>query len=259
MMNKLTEKQEILNDFGQIVKVYESELEELIHKKNEIPLEIFDATKFILEEIIDLYKSIIILYENDHVQSCLLIVRPILESCINLLYIFQKDTEQRSNNFLIHPGCSLLKNLEEMECEAPGKTEMIAAFRQINNGIKRSGNCNNYWDGKTFKAMCEELEENEIYRMWYTRLSKYTHSQYRNRNLSWKHPYGQFIKDLLTKKMILLSLQALKSINEKYNLLEGGMIIDDYPHKGAIVLFSISSKEVDEQAAKESETPQKSD
>jgi len=251
MINKSTEKQEILNDFGQVIKVYEDELKELINKKAGIQLEVFDVTKFILEEIIDLYKSIIVLYENNHVQSCLLITRPILESCINLLYIFQKDTEQRSNNFLIHPACSLLKDLEETEDEAPGKAETIIALRQLKDGIKRSVNRNNYWDGKTFKDMCEELEENEIYKMWYTRLSKYTHSQYKNRNLNWERPYGQFIKDLLTKKIILLSFQALKAINEKYNLLEGGAIINNYPHKGAKVFISISSKEVDEQTAKQ--------
>jgi len=251
-MDIITPKTEALHDFGQIIKLHEMELKELFGKKNEIDSNIFDSTEFVLREVIELYKSIIVLMENNLIQPCLLIARPIVENCINLLYIYQRDTEQRSKNFLRHPGCSLLKDLEEAKEDAPGKNKMIEGLKVLNDQIKRSGENKKYWDGKNFKTMCAELGEEEIYKMWYTRLSKYTHSQYKNRSIR-KGPYAQFIDDLLTKKIMLLSLQALKSINEKYNLLEGGMVFKNYPRKGEILIFSISSKKIEEQTSKQIE------
>jgi len=58
------------------------------------------------------------------------------------------------------------------------------------------------------------------------------------------------MKKFITIDVMILSFEGLKAINEKYNLQEGFAIITDYPHKGATLIFSISSKAVDERNSK---------
>jgi hypothetical protein len=53
--------------------------------------------------------------------------------------------------------------------------------------------------------------------------------------------------------MLVLVLEGLKAINEKYDLLEGALSMNNYPHEGAIFFFSISSKKVEEEVARQME------
>lgn len=246
------EKHITLHDFKEIIKIQRSHLKELIKRESDIQSDIFKATKFILEENVDLYKSIVLLYKRGYIQSCLLLARSIIENVINLQYIFQEDTEKRAKNYTFHSTAINLEKIKKIEKKPPGTDEVIKYFEKIKNEIQKSGNQKNYWDGISFKKICEELDQAEIYEQFYSRLSEYTHSQYKGiRSLEIERPYTDFIKKFLTKNLQILTLQSLKSINEKYNLYEGGAIITDYPKRGAVTVFSISSKETDEKTAEQ--------
>jgi len=246
-------KREILHDFKKITKCQEAHLKELLKRKSNIQSDVFDATRFILEEGIDFYKSLIVLFNKGHIQSCLLMARPIVENAIDLQYIFQKDTEKRAKNYILHPVVSSIDKLKESE-DLPGKDKVIEWLEQLKSELNKSGGQNTYWDGKNFKKICEELNQGAIYELWYTRLSKYIHSQYKGeRGLERKGPYTDFIKRFISQDIMILTLGSLKAINEKYNLLEGRVVIKNYPHENAVLIFSISSKETDEKAAKQLE------
>lgn len=244
-------KREIIHDFGKMVKIQEVHLAEIFRRQSVIPVDIFNVIKFVLEENIDYYKSIIILYNNGQFQSCLLIGRSIIENSINLRYILQEDTERRAKNFVLHSTTSFLKGLKSIKENMPGKDEMIRHLEELQNQQQKSGSHNFKWDGKSFKQICIELNLETIYDAWYSRLSKYVHSQYKAvRNLDEERPYNNFLKKLVSKDMLVLTLQTLKDINSKYNLQEGGVIIYDYPENGSALIFSISSKEIDEKMKK---------
>ncbi len=181
-----------------------------------------------------------------------MLARSVLENATNLQYIYQKDTERRSKNYVFHSTAINLEKIKKLEKKPPGTDEVIKYFEQIKSEIHKSGDRDSHWDGISFKKICGELNQAPIYEEFYSRLSKYTHSQFKGiRSLETGGPYAEFIKKFLTKHLQILILQGLKAINEKYNLLEGGVIITDYPEKGAITVFSISSKEVDEKTAEE--------
>lgn len=239
-------KLETLHDFGVPRKFYKAHLKALFARKSEFQIDVFDAIRFIFEENIDLYEALKTLYSKGHMQACFQIARSIIENDVNLQYILQKDTERRAKNYVLQPISYLLKGLKNTEDLIPGKEEMIAELNRIKSEIDKSGNKNS-WDGKSFKEICDELGKSLIYDMWYRRLSKYVHSQYRSvRGFDREGPYNDFIKRFITVDVMVLSFEALKAVNEKYNLREGVAIIKDYPHKGAVCFYSISSKAVDE-------------
>jgi len=115
---------------------------------------------------------------------------------------------------------------------------MMADLERIEGEIDKSGSKKNCWDGKSFKDMCDELGQSKVYELWYRRLSKYIHSQYRSiRSFEKEGPYNDFMKKFITIDVMILSFEGLKAINEKYNLQEGFAIITDYPHKGATLIL----------------------
>jgi len=108
-------KRVTLHDFRQIIMFYRTHLKELLRRKSEFQIDTFDAIRFILEENLDLYESIITLYKKGHIQACLLVARPIVENNINLQYILQKDTEKRARNFILQSTHYLLNGLKYSE------------------------------------------------------------------------------------------------------------------------------------------------
>lgn len=243
-------KREVIHDFKETVRLLKAQLAEVTRRQAEIPPDVFDVMRFVLEENIDFYKSIISLYKTGQFQSCLLIGRTIIENSINLQYILREDTERRAKNFILHSATSTLEGLKNLKEEIRGKAEVIKHIEGLKEQIQKSGSRNFSWDGKSFKQICDELGLGEIYNAWYSRLSKFVHPHYKNtRDLEQERPFNNFLKRLISKDMLVLTLQSLKDINKRYKLLEGGAIISDYPEEGALMVFSISSDEADEEAA----------
>ena len=249
----------VAHNFKGLVRVQEAHVKELIaHRKDEnIPFELFEVTKFLLEENVDLYKSIIILLKKGLFQPCLVLGRIIIENSINLQYIYQKDSETRAKNYMIHAFVGDLKRMKKTHENDPDvdvSGPIIAGIEELKKELQKSGNRDRPWDGKTFKEICEALNHEWVYKAWYSRLSRYVHSEYKaQRSFDIKRPHNDFLKRLISRDIEVLVLETLKSINNKYNLMEGFAVIENYPHEEATLFFSFSSKEVDEEATRKVE------
>jgi hypothetical protein len=236
-------KREEAKDFGKIISLIKSHIKELDSKKTEIPESVYFATRFILEESVDALESIIVLRKGGHFRSCLMLARSILENSVNLQYIYKADTEARALNFRLFSMKMFLKRLESNQEDFPGKDGLLDTFRTLVKLYKPSGENKNHWDGVTIKKIFDELKLSSLYTNWYSRLSGFTHSQYSDsRDIEQDGPYSDFLYRLVFKDLLVAVLETLKVINGKYNLLEGGAIITDYPHPGAVLAFSINLK-----------------
>ena len=219
-------------------------LAELRKKKADVQEDIFDVTAFILEENIDLYQSIITLYKQNHFRSCLILIRNILENFVTLQYIYANDSEKRAKNFRLFSGIKYLKRADKVKDMPPEvRKEFFEMLRTMERDYQPSGSRKGQWDGKSMREMCEELKLTFIYEDWYSRLSGYTHSQYRgNRDLDHVGPYNNFLRDLVWKHVSVVGLQTLYKINSKYNLTEDIVILEDYPQKGATFFFAVNER-----------------
>jgi len=89
------------------------------------------------------------------------------------------------------------------------------------------------------------MEQGPIYEEYYSRLSGYSHSQFKTiRDLDQERPYNDFLKKFIFKDLAIVACSALKDINEKYNLIEGGICISDYPKQGDKCFFTFSNSAI---------------
>lgn len=245
-MSWIKEKIEIrkqLNDLGKIRHFLNSHLQELIKRKEDIPADIFDATHFIIENFIDAYESIAILYKKKHYESCIILARTILENSINLKYIYQKDLEKRARNFVLFPMKSWVeksKRFEDIEIKA--KEDLIKLMEEKLKDYFPTGNNKNHWDGRNIKELFSDVNLTQFYTEGYSRLSRFTHSNFKGRvDIHANRPYFDFIRKFIFVDILVVTLEALKSMNEKYDLLNGVIVIEDYPHNGSTFLFSVNN------------------
>jgi len=231
-------------DIDSIHKVLERHLEELKKRKSEIPGDIFDVTVFLLEENMELYLSIITLYKQGRFRACLPIARIILENFVNLEYIYANDSERRAKNFISFAVTNYLKRantLKDMPAEV--KKDFAEMLKNMELEYQRSGKNMRHWDGKNFREICDELKLTFLHTQWYTRLSGYTHSEFkRGRDFDREGPYNEFLRDLVWKHISIIGLQAIFKINSKYNLTEDVVVIKDYPHPGATFFFAVNER-----------------
>lgn len=219
-------------------------LAQLRNKKAEVQEDIFDVTAYLLEENIDLYQSIITLYKQGHFRSCLILVRNILENFVNLEYIYAVDSEKRAKNFRLYSGIKYLKRVPKVKDMPPDiKKEFAEVLQDMERDYQPSGIRKGHWDGKSMREICDELKLTFIYEDWYSRLSGYSHSQYRgNRDLDREGPYNKFLRDLVWKHVSVIGLQTLYTINSKYDLTEDIVSIHGYPHPGAVFFFAVNKR-----------------
>lgn len=244
------------HDFNGLMRVQKDHVKELVAMRTEkaIPYEVFEVTKFLLEENIDLYGSIMTLWKVGYFEQCLMLGRVLMENCVSLQYIYQKDTEKRAKNYMLHSFVSTFKRMKEGGVNTFYDEPVDEKIEELKKEFEKSGKNNSRWDGRTFKEMCDELGHTSIYNEFYARLSRYTHSQYKGqRSFDESRPYNDFMRKLMLRHIPMLTYEALKAINEKYDLLWGVAIIKNYPHDGAMLAFSFSSKKVDEEMSKASE------
>jgi hypothetical protein len=246
----LTRRQ--LKDLKQIRIFLSNHLKEWEKRKKDIPHDVFQTTRFILNGLIDAYESISVLYKQEHYESCIILARTILENSVNLKYIYKKDLERKARNFAIFPMKSWVEKSKKFDgIEMLGKEELINAMKKELETYLPSGTRSNYWDGKSIKELFEEVNLTKLYTEGYSRLSGFTHSNFKGPvDMHEDRPYFDFIRRFIFVDILVVTLEALKLMNEKYNLLEGLMLIEDYPHDGAVTLFSVNNNNLEKPVGK---------
>lgn len=232
-----------MDDIKQIRFVVLSHLRELIKRRKEIDDNLFEITAFLLDEISDSLAAIITLREN-HLKNSVMIGRYILEACVNLHYIYKNDSEKRALNYRAFSAKSLLKRMEQCQDEDEKIKNEIPRVKDRVNQHNPMGKNSSHWDGKSVKEIMDDLGLEKIYIDWYTRMSSYIHPQYHGQKITADvdSPYINYLKSMVFKDLSLPILESLKVINERFDLLEGGVIFKNYPKKKSILVFSINNK-----------------
>src|SRR3989338_776655 len=243
-------KRRRIKEFDDIRRLIEAHLVESRNRRFEMSNHMFNAIEHALLVDLEHYNTIKILVTADQFYPCLPFARSIVENSINLLYILKEDSERRARAFALHSAIVFAQRTEkETESEAKPK-ELIETLQQINelqSQNPKSGRNKSHWDGKSFKQLCEELNMQKIYTGWYTRLSGYTHPQYKIRKgINKDGPFLAYLEKLVFRDMFLLVLESIKDLNAKFDLLEGGAMITDYPTPGTNFHFSINIKATNE-------------
>lgn len=246
-MNK--QRKEELKELSQIKDLLEKHLIRLIEERSNIPTDVFTSTEFILRDLINYYSSLSLLYKNNHQESSLIIARTIMEYVASLIFLYSKDTEKRANNFVLYPISSWIRGLKDTDDneKKPEDKKIILEFLETEYANYKPEGSNKYhWSGMQIKEIFEEINMAKFYDMGYRRLSKFPHPSFKNKiNLDDKTPYPIFLKKFITRDIFVATLTGLKLINEKYDLLEGGVEISDYPEEGIDFFFIINDKDYD--------------
>jgi len=215
------------------IKIFlRSHLDQLTEAKDKISQNILDVTKFFIEENLDYYESMDILMRKNHFRGCIPMARSIFENSINLQYIYKENTEQRARNFKLASMDSFLKRWTDFK-EYPHEVEEMKKYfeSELKNYVP---------DRKTIKEKAEEVGVHSMYRDIYKRLSEYVHSGYKSkRDFDDGGPYSTYMKRIVFSDALLVVLESLRKICERYDFDGGVMIIDD--PKG-VVFFATNPK-----------------
>jgi len=244
IINRIKEKNRIKNemkDVAVIRKMVMAHLNELVSRRKEINEDLFEVTAFLLDEIADALSAIATL-KKDHLKSSIMISRYILESSINLMYIYKQDPEKRALNYRAFSAKILLKKMEQGQESDKRIEKEIPRVKERADSFNPSGNNKNSWDGLSVKKIMEDLNLENMYNDWYVRMSSYIHPQYRGSKItaSDKGEYVKFLKDMVFKKLNIPILYSLRSINKKFDLLEGVVVIDNCLKENSLFVFSIN-------------------
>lgn len=227
-------KKEVTKEFEQIIKFLQGHLLELEKNNNRIPQDVFDVTKFFLEEDIDIYVSMDILMRKEHFRGCLAMTRALLENAINLQYIYSKDTNDRARNYKLASENNILKRIENSGNLAKSFSHMVAKLKEDLKDFKHE---------KRISEKAQEIGYLSTYNDAYRRLSEFVHSSYRpERELGDKGITATYLRRIVFRDALLVTLDALKTVCEKYDLDGGVMVIDNYPNANAMVMFSTNPK-----------------
>ena len=249
-MNKTEERQ--IEELAEIKGLLQRHFVELKKRADLNPNSLLDASIFLLEESIDLYGSLTSLYKDNYLRSCVIIARSILEASISLQYIYKNDADKRASNFILFSRKTALDRLKKANDSGQIKEEHILWFEDAVRDYSPSGKGKGGWDRKSIRNIFEELELVGVYDEWYSRLSNYTHVNYvGNRDLSLESPYRDRLKKFIFRDVFLITLEALRLMNEKLDLLEGGVVIHGYPKENMMYFFSINKKATEAELRKE--------
>ena len=171
-----------------------------------------------------------------------MISRYILESSINLIYIYKQDPEKRALNYRAFSAKILLKKMEQGQESDKRIEKEIPRVKERADSFNPSGNNKNSWDGLSVKKIMEDLNLESMYNDWYVRMSAYIHPQYRGSKITAndKGEYVKFLKDMVFKDLNVPILYSLRAINKKFDLLEGVVVIKNYPKEKSTLVFSVN-------------------
>ena len=225
-----------------------SHLEQFHAKGNEVSDNLFDVTDFLVSEVAGLYHSMEVLYGKNQFRSCLSLARSILETLINLKYIYHKDTELRASNYRHFSTKEYLDRSSKYNIPED-KQEMFNYLKDKASEYKPSGTKRG-WDGKSVRVMAEESGWLVVYED-YSHLSSYLHSKFRgNRDLEIDRPYNNHLKDIVFRNLLVSTLDVLKEITEKFDLDGGTMIAEDFSDKIGLLIYSTNPKKASEDMKK---------
>ncbi len=213
--------------------------EEFSINKEKISQDVFDVTMFFFKEVLDLYESMDILIQKDHFRGFLPISRSLLENSINIQYIYDKDTENRAKNFKLASIDKFLKRHKGQKYDEPECKEMESKFKEM---------LKDYVPGPrmTIEDKFKQVNSHSLYKDEYKRLCEYVHSDYKGpRDLNDNGPYPAYLRRLVFSDTLLVVLEALKSICERFDLEGGVMVIDDPGYKGKL-FYSTNPKKSEE-------------
>jgi hypothetical protein len=238
---------EQVKDLERINHFLKTHLEQFQEKGDTVSDNLFDVTDFLLKEIIDMYESMRILYKEGHFRSCIIMARSILETTINLRYIYKDDTEKRASNYKYFSTKEYLKRADKMSDIPPKGKELLEYLKKMTEDYSPSGNNKNHWDGKSIREESNEIGSSSVYDS-YSHLSTYLHSKFRGtRDLAMERPYNDYLRKLVFKDLLAYTLEALKPICEKFDLEGGIMINEEYPDKRGVTVFATNPKRAQEE------------
>lgn len=230
-----------IKDLREARKFLSQYLEDFLRVKDKVEPDLFEATRFLLQENIDMYASIIELHKKGHFLSCLILGRSILENSINLQYIYRADSEQRAKNFTLYGLMQYKRRMEELKITSEGQIELMKAIGEKLKDYKPSGESKYHWDGKSISKLFTELNLKSLYPSLFGRLSGFTHGSFGNRNFNQDRPYIQLLRGLFTRELFLVVLESLRVVSERFDMEPAIICIDDFPI-GATTLFSTNPK-----------------
>lgn len=220
--------------FFAIKSILIDHLKQINEKKAFIPVNVFDVTKFSVEEILSTFESMDTLIMGNDIEGCIKLSRTILENSINLRYIYKEDTENRAKNFKMTSVKKLSDKFESLDEHTPEAKGMYDFFQEQLKDYKPEKNMRD-----KFKA----VNSDSTYVRSYKRLSEYIHPVYRANkvNFNENRPYVLEMKRVVKSDTCLVSLMALEAVCTKYDLDGGVMVIEDLGYKGTI-FFSTNPK-----------------
>lgn len=237
-MFNLFKKNNRQDDIKEIKGFLNIHLSQLIKAKDKIPDDVFDVTKFSLEEILSTFKSMGFLMMKNDFEGCIKLSRTILESAINLRYIYKEDTEQRAKNFKTASIKNLSKKFELLEEHTPEAKEMNDYFQKLLKDYNL--------DKKVVRDKFKEVNSDSTYVRSYKRLSEYIHPTYRPQKVNFNEdsPYVLEMKRTVRSDTCIMTLMALMDVCTKYDLDGGIMVIEEPEYKGT-VFFSTNPKKME--------------
>ncbi|NCB21063.1 MAG: hypothetical protein EOM88_04050 [Clostridia bacterium] len=157
-------------------------------------------------------------------------------------YIYKEDSEKRALNYRAFSAKELLNRAEMYEGNDERIKKEIPRIKERAEKYSPSGNNSNHWDGLSTKKIMFDLGLDSMYQNWYVRMSSYIHPQYRGGKIkaSDKGEYIKFLNKMVFKDLNLPILESLRAVNKKFDLLEGAVIISNYPKEKATLVFSIN-------------------
>ncbi len=228
-------------NFVAIRSVLTDHLKQLDEKKSSIPEDVFDITKFSLEEILSTFESMETLIRKNDFEGCIKLSRSILENSVNLKYIYMEETEKRAKNFKLTSVKKLTEKFHSLG------NEYTPEAKELNDYFE--GLLKDYVPEKNMRDKFRAINIDDMYVRSYKRLSEYIHPVYRAKKVDFNEdhrPYVLEMKKTVRSDTALVTLMALEVVCAKYDLEGGIMSIDEPGYKGT-VLFATNRKRAEEE------------
>lgn len=224
-------------NFVAMRKVIADHLLQLEEKRDVIPEDIFDVTRFSLEEMLSTFVSMDALIKKDDFEGCIKLSRSILENSVNLRYIYKEDTEERAKNFKLTSVKVLTEKFEALKEYTPEAKEMNEFFQ---------GLLKDYIPEKNMREKFKAINSEATYIRSYKRLSEFIHPVYRPKkiNFSENRPYVMEMKRTVRSDTCIVTLAALEVICRKYDL-DGGIVMIDEPEYAGTIFFATNPRKAE--------------
>ena len=214
-------------------------LDQLLKKKENVPADVLDVMRSLIEQAVETYEAMYILLEKKHLNACAALARSLYESSINLQYILKENTEERARNFKQAAMVKFNKRYSNLKTkENPEAHEWMRFMKEQVKGYKP--------DGKRLTEKMEEVRSSSTHKEAYGRLSEYVHSGYRANLDLGDGPFTEYLTRVLFHDSLIVFGEGLMAVCEQYDLDVHVIIIDSSSYKGTVV-FHTNPKKAEEE------------